>query len=135
MLLIALWVRSCSTFDSVGVPLPYSWNLLFASPPGACGGEIFEGNGGGLQWNTLTTSDFRRVTPPGGPDYSGIWGGFAYIHEQGPGLLIPDWFLIAAAIAISAAPWIRWPNRFTLRTLLIATTLVAVGLGLIVWLR
>ena len=29
------------------------------------------------------------------------------------------------------APWLRW--RFSLRTLLIATTLVAVVLGLIVW--
>jgi len=30
---------------------------------------------------------------------------------------------------VAAALWIRW--RFTLRTLLIATTLVALGLGLI----
>jgi hypothetical protein len=28
-----------------------------------------------------------------------------------------------------------WPKQFSLRTLLIGTTLVAVGLGLIVWLR
>lgn len=32
-----------------------------------------------------------------------------------------------------AVPWLRW--RFSLRTLLIATTLIAVGLGLIVWLN
>jgi hypothetical protein len=31
-------------------------------------------------------------------------------------------------------PWIDWPHRFSLRTLLIATTLVAVVLGTIVWL-
>ena len=41
-------------------------------------------------------------------------------------LVVP--FILAAAI-----PWLRW--RFSLRTLLIATTLVAVVLGLIVWLR
>jgi hypothetical protein len=35
----------------------------------------------------------------------------------------------------AALPWTRWSRRFTLRTLLIATTLVAVVLGLIVWLR
>jgi hypothetical protein len=34
---------------------------------------------------------------------------------------------------LSYVPWIPW--RFTLRALLIAATLVAVGLGLIVWLR
>src|SRR5262245_12610945 len=36
-------------------------------------------------------------------------------------------------IGSALAPWLRW--RFTLRPLLIATTLVAVVLGLIVWLR
>ena len=45
-------------------------------------------------------------------------------------LLVSDCMLSAVA-AIS--PWLRW--RFSLRTLLIATTLVAVVLGLIVWLR
>ena len=39
--------------------------------------------------------------------------------------------LLLAAVAV--APWLRWSNRFTLHTLLIATTLVAVVLGLIVW--
>jgi hypothetical protein len=34
-------------------------------------------------------------------------------------------------IAIVATVWIPWSNRFSLRTLLIATTLVAVLLGLI----
>ncbi len=45
----------------------------------------------------------------------------------------PYWFLIAVDGALIAAPWLRF--RFSLRTLLIATTLVAVGLGLIVWLH
>jgi hypothetical protein len=31
--------------------------------------------------------------------------------------------------------WIRWSKRFTLHILLIATTLVAVVLGLILWQR
>jgi hypothetical protein len=34
---------------------------------------------------------------------------------------------------LAFVPWLRW--RFSLRTLQIATTLVAVALGLIVWLR
>ena len=40
-------------------------------------------------------------------------------------------FLIVVLVA--TAPWLR--RSFSLRTLLIATTLVAIGLGLIVWLR
>jgi hypothetical protein len=40
----------------------------------------------------------------------------------------PHWFLFAIAAVFAALPWIN--NRFSLRTLLIATTLVAVVLGL-----
>jgi len=45
------------------------------------------------------------------------------------------WFPIVMSfgLAIGIGPWLRW--RFSLRTLLITTTLVAVVLGLIVWLR
>jgi hypothetical protein len=45
----------------------------------------------------------------------------------------PHWFPVTLAPTSAVAPWIRW--RFTMRTLLIATTLVAVVLGLIVCLR
>jgi hypothetical protein len=44
------------------------------------------------------------------------------------------WLLALAMAAIAAAPWLPWfRSHFRLRTLLIATTLVAVVLGLVVW--
>jgi hypothetical protein len=43
----------------------------------------------------------------------------------------PHWFAILIACAASIAPWLAW--RFSLRTMLIAMTLVAVALGLVVW--
>jgi hypothetical protein len=47
---------------------------------------------------------------------------------------VPIWFLSVFLLALSLAPWLHWlPRRFSLRTLLIATTLVAVMLGLAVW--
>jgi hypothetical protein len=48
-------------------------------------------------------------------------------------LTAPYWFLVIAAAAAIGIPWIRWSKRFSLRTLLLATTLVAVVLGLIVY--
>jgi hypothetical protein len=45
---------------------------------------------------------------------------------------LPYWLLLFTFCVGVAAPQLRW--RFTLRTLLIATTLVAVVLGLIMWL-
>jgi hypothetical protein len=45
------------------------------------------------------------------------------------------WLLLSCTAVFAGMPWLPWwSNRFSLRTLLIATTLVAVGLGLIVWL-
>jgi hypothetical protein len=135
VLLIALWLRSCWITDAVTVPVG-SRTLIFGSLPGECGAEIFKGTGPGLQWNSRDTDQARADIPKTKPNLmAGVWGRFAYIYERGPGVIVPDWFLIGVAAALSAAPWIRWPNRFSLRTLLITTTLVAWLLGLIVWPR
>jgi hypothetical protein len=43
---------------------------------------------------------------------------------------VPHPHVIAIAALLAALPWLSW--RFSLRTLLIATTVVAVGIGLVV---
>jgi hypothetical protein len=43
----------------------------------------------------------------------------------------PYWILILGSATIAAVPWLR--VRYSLRTLLIATTFIAVLLGMIVW--
>jgi hypothetical protein len=53
-------------------------------------------------------------------------------YDDGVEFLIPYWSLLAAAVATAAVTWIH--GRFSLRTLLIAITLIALGLGTIVWL-
>ncbi len=59
------------------------------------------------------------------------WFNFA-IRTNPATLAFPQWLLILLAATSAAAPWIRWSKQFSLRTLLIATTLVAVVLGWIV---
>jgi len=61
--------------------------------------------------------------------------GFGYVGgPQASNVVFPDWIAVLLFSAIAAVPWLRYfPRRFSLRTLLIATTLVAVVLGLIVW--
>jgi len=49
-----------------------------------------------------------------------------------PLLFAPYWFPVLISGVLAAIPWLPWSTRFSLRTLLIATTLVAVVLGLIV---
>jgi hypothetical protein len=41
-------------------------------------------------------------------------------------------YLILPAAILAIAPWLSWPRRFSLRTLLIAMTLVALVLGVVV---
>jgi len=45
---------------------------------------------------------------------------------------IPPWFAVRGREFLAAMPWLPFWWRFDLRTLLIATTLIAVVLGLIV---
>lgn len=50
-------------------------------------------------------------------------------------LFAPYWFPAALAAALATVPWLPWiPRQFSLRTLLAVTTLVAMGLGLGVYL-
>jgi hypothetical protein len=47
---------------------------------------------------------------------------------------IPFWFSVLVSTILAAVPWLPWwSKRFSLRTLLIATMLVALLLGLIVY--
>jgi len=58
----------------------------------------------------------------------------AFLVPKYPGFILPYWFVVLAALTFTVGPWTRQLHfRFTLRTLLIVTTIVAIVLGLIVW--
>jgi hypothetical protein len=65
--------------------------------------------------------------------YSGL--GFKRIYwKDGAGIVVPYAFFVLVTMVALCAPWLmNWNRNFSLRTLLIAMTLVAVALGLIVW--
>jgi hypothetical protein len=63
----------------------------------------------------------------------GYDGTIYHIWGNNTRLCMPHWVLAIAPATLAAVPWFRF--RFSLRTLLITTTLAAVGLGLMVWLR
>jgi hypothetical protein len=50
-------------------------------------------------------------------------------------ITVPHWFPASVLVIFAAIPLIPWSRRFSLRTLLLATTLVAVVLGLVVAMR
>ncbi len=129
VLLIALWVRNYWVVDALTSPVTTQHFIVLGSIPGA----VAIGWGTGTRnWKIIhpLTQDWRDATGDNVP--SPVWfgvtrrGGFVAVW-------IPSWFLMLVFAMLAAAPWIHW--RFSLRTLLITTTLVAVLLGLIVWLR
>jgi hypothetical protein len=61
--------------------------------------------------------------------------GFAIYRAYGlnPTVCVPHWFLALAFVGLGGLSWLRWQKRFSLRTLLIATTLVAIALEVIMY--
>jgi|tagenome__1003787_1003787.scaffolds.fasta_scaffold20707841_3 hypothetical protein len=117
ILLASLWVRSYFVLDSWEAP-----SANFDSGVGQCTFSFL--NNVADQW--------RYVAVDVG-NWSNLPSLFAFSLDTHDSVTLdfPHWFLVALLAAFSAIPWVRW--RFSLRTLLIATTLVAVVLGLIVW--
>ena len=137
LLLIVLWVRSYWWVEEFAVPLTNKYYFGAAYSPGCIGFAIHPM--GQLSSSKIkrfqrfpTESWLEAIRQDRLQNISRIWGTFDFRRHS---YIAPDWFVLIVLAALAVAPWIRhlrW--QFSLRTLLIVTTLVAVGLGLIVWL-
>jgi hypothetical protein len=134
VLLVVLWVRSYWWMDTALFPYRHATCVLLFSLQGQFGGSVTPYSTVGID---VTHS--RLIYPIVTKDDHGQIAGGAWIQflrfTFSSALYIPYWIPVFATLLLAAVPWIRWPKRFTLRILLIATTLVAVVLGLVVWLR
>jgi hypothetical protein len=123
LLLIVLWVRSHWKWDALSFPQGGISSMAGSTVIGL--GEGW----GGTDWR-IHTYELDSSDDP--------IRGFAWINDGGPAgripgtmIIMPHWFLVSLFLVFAAAPWLRY--RFSLRTLLIAATVVAVLLGLIAW--
>jgi hypothetical protein len=139
VLLIVLWVRSCSWFDMIVIRGPSNWLVSGDIMPGTLSFQLGE----------LGSNDDPKVTTHRStkdvddwlegsakhPDFSRMWGNYYhFLARLSPFRIVvslPFCVLVPIFAMLAATPWFRL--RFSLRTLLIATTLVAVVLGLIVY--
>jgi hypothetical protein len=140
LLLIVLWVGSYYGIDVVQGPLPRGMEYSVISTQALIAGEsgwlVHSTNNEHMDYGVL-----RRPLPD--DDIRETWRfvapyGFAVKKDRYVSILyfrIPHVLALFCFAILSALPWIRWSKQFRLRTVLIATTLVAVVLGLIVWLR
>ena len=123
VLLCVLWVRSYWWWDnfSGGFVQSVRGTTFFYLPPNTTKATWDQ-----TPMNNAATMLWEKILGPGPSARFGVM--------RGSGIrvvLLPHWFDILFVASIAAAPWLRW--RFSLRTLLIATTLVAAVLGLIAW--
>jgi hypothetical protein len=131
VLLIVLWVRSYQWVEAIRLTAaPNGGAIQCLSIPGRFAiGQL----NAAKPWSffRMSAAEWRDViarthtTIP-----SETWGGILR-NPAVDQVFVPYWMLVLLSVAIASAPWLRW--RFTIRTLLIATTLVAGMLGLIVW--
>jgi hypothetical protein len=126
VLLVVLWVRSYWICDSLRLPASET-EVNFHSLKGTISTSVYRISmrpARGWEWGSQYISQMMPVLGPGRS-----W----YYRSDGPGtnLAFPHRFLILIAALFAAAPWIRW--RFTLRTMLFATTIIAALLSLIVY--
>jgi hypothetical protein len=130
VLLIGLWVRSYWRMDSVQLNLPGTRGGLLSSRGGRLRFMLAENISGHYAYLSTRISTLS-VNPLATSRF-----GFAFessILAARTDITIPDWIVVTVGVVFAVIPWLR--SRFSLRTLLIATTLGAVVLGLIVWLR
>jgi hypothetical protein len=127
VLLIVLWLRSYWRDDSVSYCNASVW-IGVDSKRGL----------GGLLWTKMDQpppadlAGWRVRSLPLRVDNPYVKFPRWHWDKQSGIIWIPIGLLVLASTALAAVPWLRW--RFSLRTLLIAMTLVAVVLGLAVWL-
>ena len=131
-LLIVLWVRSYSHYhglilwdNSFELGSEYGYLAIFV------GSDIWETTKES-HWEFVDETDYTVLFPIILEDVS---PGLHWYNDNDGSFwaAVPHVIVISVFAALAAVPWIRWNRRFSLRTLLIATTLVAVVLGLAVW--
>lgn len=120
-LVVALWIRSFWRGDVV----QFGDQRAVASSYGSVQTlTVNFGNAVGDQ--TLVT--FSQPLNLELPKYSLL--GFGYSPSDGwATVVIPFWFPTLILATAAACPWVRWHPRFSLRTLFVVSTLIAVALG------
>jgi len=130
VLLCVLWLRSFWYMDRLHGPISQTRGIEFISVNGQM---LFAITKRVIPAQRLNWS-LESIDSQDGAAKSEIEDtkfGFVYSEIDYWTTWVPHWFLTLIAAALAAAVWIR---RFSLRTMLIAVTLLAVVLGLAMWL-
>jgi hypothetical protein len=142
--LIVLWMRSYSWADELTLASRLRLTSIYGyiQYMGPFGRYSFEEDWDYLCWRP-SSDEIRAVTQTEAtmndldPKIKAWLNQFRGVRRPSIAWLgsVPYWIVVCVAATLTVAPWIPWSNRFSLRTLLLATTLVAAMLGLAVAMR
>jgi hypothetical protein len=123
LLLVVLWVRSYSYSDELRWSFAENRIIWFDSKLGVTSFSSIPLRG--PAWPaTIISEPIEQPVPT---------AGFAFHRTRGAwSLSVPHWFLVPVLSTLASVPGLK--RRFSLRTLLIAMTLIALGLGILtIW--
>ena len=127
VLVILLTVRSFTWADQTAVRISATYHIMITSQLGGLGFYLDD--------SPRVIRISRRIDElyanANGPRPQ-PWAHFSYPYGK-YGFNIPHWFVALACGMLATVPWKPWRWRFSLRTLLLATTAVAAALGLIIY--
>ena len=133
VLLLVLWVWSywrygmiqCKSSNRAG-----SWGFLVCSVNGRLGGWFEFSSIAPRTWPSWNAGSWSLEEAHEGP---ATLRDLTHFYFNARSFAIPYWFLFLAAGALSFPSAVSQLYRFSLRTLLITTTLIAIVLGRVVW--
>jgi hypothetical protein len=124
-LLVALWVRSYSWLNRLRV----GKNAIATESGRLIANDVYNIS----RTEPELMSSYSRHAIVG--DYVDIWNARqGALVSVGVGASLPIWPFVVVAAVLAAVPWIPLKRRFSIRTLLVATALLAVALGTMVYL-
>jgi hypothetical protein len=138
-LLVVLWVRSYWARESFRAFLGKQV-LSIPSGRGELGIGIWGWQSNYFGWTAQSVPENEKMTQfwpfvKGQPPLSSVgirWS--RWVKPPGMTLVVvPYWLLVLTTATLGAATWVKYSRRFSLRTMLIAWTLVTIVLGLIAW--
>jgi hypothetical protein len=121
--LIVLWVRSYYFIEALQVGLPFIRVRVFSESGAVVTWIVHNTNREGSHWMTMPHNEVFSLFSI---------KSFGTVDEP-TSIQVPHWLLVILSASFATSAW--FSCRYGLRTLLIATTLVAVALGLAVALR
>jgi hypothetical protein len=123
---VVLWMRSYRSFDLVRGHFLGATNFGVVLQDAELWVDFFTPSRYAPRWVWFP----GHVSPPNKNAYAQL-----EIDEWRYPSVVPLWFPVALSCTLAVAPWIDWQKRFSLRTLLLAMTLVVIVLALAVALR